>query len=182
MENTVDWYVVLKIWAVVGTLAAAAASAIWSRRVQIQDRTYERSRMTEARLDAIEDRESEFRRSTLHSHKMELRACLSNFVASSNEFAIACVAYARAEPTDKAALTILSETRSSMNKAFQSVAILANDEIASSAMRLLNLAADTPIMGENIDELREEHTKKYQAARSDLIQLSRKLLGLKDEA
>lgn len=76
----------LKIWAVIGPLLAATASAVWSRRVQLADREYEDGR-AQARLDREDrarQREIETTRSA-HEYE-EAKAAIGSFMAASHHF------------------------------------------------------------------------------------------------
>jgi hypothetical protein len=181
-EITVDWDVALKIWAVIGPLIAASASAVWARRIQIQDRQYDRKQQELARSQSLEDRHLEFQRSTLHSHKSELRAAIAQFVSATNEFLMACGdnrSESRSAETQRREI----EASGKMNAHYQNVILLGTDEIAKCATQLLNLAVDYPTqVAHEPEDKRKEHTTQYQIAKRALTKAARKLLGLRDEA
>ena len=83
---TIDGDALLKIWAVIGPLLAAGASAVWSRRNQVQDRSYESTREIEQRTHTTSERVVEHRRALQAENYKELKTALANFMVSANDF------------------------------------------------------------------------------------------------
>ena len=177
-----DWDIALKIWAVVGPLTAAAASAVWSRRNQIQDRAYEGEQQALSRQYAVEDKEREFKRSLLTSQKTELRLALSQFVAAANYYLEICQIHyqrGRDEKTESDQLEALAK----LGGYYQIVNILGTEKLASLAKRVHNLATDYPINIVQQQEVHiEGHLQAYLQAKMELAKESRKLLGFDSEA
>jgi hypothetical protein len=82
--NNLDTF--LKVWAVLGPLIAAAASAMWARNIQIGDRKHERNREQEI------FKHEETRKKQEHEHGIrlqkynEVKSGLADFMASTHEF------------------------------------------------------------------------------------------------
>ena len=181
MSISVDWDVALKIWAVLGPLVAGAASAIWSRRNQIQDREYEKEQQASIRKNDLEDKALEFKRTLITSQKNELRLAITQFVNAANFYIETCQAHhnrGKDEQTEKDQLAALDK----LGSHYQVVNILGTDDIASLAKRILNLATSFPLNIVQQERAKiDEHHRDYLAAKRDLAKESRKLLGFNSE-
>ena len=172
----------LKIWAVIGPLLAAAISALWSRRVQTQDRQYEKDLQATVRSDEFRAREAEFRRSNTHAQMSELRVAMAHFVAATNAFLMAATDN-KSQRRSPETLRLEHEAAETMNLQFQHVAILSPEPLARLAADLLNIAADFPAMtGPDLERKLQEATDNYARAKSILTKQARELLGLRAEA
>jgi hypothetical protein len=177
----VDWNLVLKIWAVLGPLIAAGISAVWARRIQVQDRAYEQSRYKQSRAESLEDRQLEFQRSTLHAHKAELRVAIAQFIAASDDFMLACIENKSSRHTAETQARE-SESIALMSANYQNVALLGTSNIAKAATQVLNFAADFPLIkAPDLESKWKTHAEKYSSAKGDLRKESHALFGLKAE-
>ena len=176
-----DWGIALKIWAVVGPLIAGGASAIWSRRNQLQDREHDSEQQRIAREQSLQDRNSEYRRSTIGSRKVELRTAIAQFVAAANDYISLCQTNStpsRSGDTKRLEL----EASARLNANYQTVSILGTDEISKLAKVVLNSAVDFPSKALSLSgDEQEKYRDTYLLAKRDLSSAARKLFGIESE-
>ena len=176
-----DWGIALKIWAVVGPLIAGGASAIWSRRNQLQDREHDLEQQRIAREQSLQDRNSEYKRATIGSRKAELRTAIAQFVAAANDYISLCQTnstVSRSVETKRLEL----EASARLNANYQTVTILGTDEISTLAKTVLNSAVDFPSKALGLaGEEQEKYRNTYLLAKRDLSSAARKLFGIESE-
>ena len=173
---------VLKIWAVVGPLLTAALSAIWARRIQIQDREHQKFLQEQIRADEYRVKDMEFKLSTNHSQMSELRAAIASLLASSNSYVLASIDDNSSRRSHDS-IRSLRESEERLNVQFQCVAILAPESLAALATELLNAAISiSSLNAPDLEKKLENGSARYNAAKNELTKKSRDLLGLKPEA
>jgi tRNA nucleotidyltransferase/poly(A) polymerase len=164
-EQTANLDTLLKIWAVLGPLLAAAASAIWLRYVQTADREFEHSGEQERAVRERERRYEEHNRQLRVQKYNEVKAGLADFMASSHE-------YVRKQ--SEYITTPLPERHQSASSAndkfvysFQIVTLLGNSAIASNALDLWNATLVVPkSYNLPIDAQYEEKLRVYRNVRA----------------
>jgi hypothetical protein len=178
----VDWDAALKIWGVVGPLAAGAASAIWSRRNQLRDRADEAHQREVARRNELEDRRLESERNLILAQRTELRTSIAQFVAAANEFLTVCSANRSGEGSEHTKKLEL-DASARMNSHFQNLQLICNDAVGKAASRVLNLATEFPTSAARwSDDEKADHKQRYFVAKKELTSAARELLGVKLEA
>lgn len=182
MNFSVDWDVALKIWAVVGPLLAAGASAIWSRRNQLQDREHDLEQQRISRAQALEDRDLEHKRNTLSSRKSELRIALAQFVAAANDYIHLWQKNSTAIVSAESRRLEL-DASARLNANYQTVSFLGTEELVSLAKKVLNLATDLPYKVPDLPEPEQmQYRNDYLQAKKDLSIAARKIFGIESEA
>lgn len=165
----------LKIWAVLGPLLAAAASAVWSRHVQVRDRDHEHTREVERldRADAAKDRDHA--RAVRLEKFREVKNALAEFMASSHEYVRKQSEYWTDQTNEK------HQAASKANDKFiyscQVVTLLGNEDLAEVAGSLWNATIAMP-KSYNVpsDTQYEERLAAYRKARSVFNDSARKYL------
>jgi len=179
---TVNWDIVLKIWAVVGPLIAGGASAVWARRNQLQDRKYDVDQHKTTRDQLLQDRELDFKFQSIASRRTELRLALTQFVAASNDYITICQNNATIHANaDTKRLEL--ETLARLNLNYLTVSIIGTADIALLAVDVLNIATDFPHRAPNFSEAElVECRDKYLYAKNRLSSSARKFFGIESEA
>jgi hypothetical protein len=165
----------LKVWAVLGPLLAAAASALWSRYTRIKDRDFELKQELdrEKRQLILKDQEqSEAQRKEKYN---EVKAVLADFMASSHEYVRKQSEYL-SNPTAE-----LHQAASTANDKFifsgQVVTLLGNDVLANSVIQLWNATLTMPkSYNVKVDADYEEKLRVYKEMRAIFNEQARTFL------
>lgn len=160
---------VLQIWAVVGPLIAAAASAIWSRHNQIQDREYENDKdirkeeleKEKYALDEIRERNK--------SHYEEVKQGLIEFMSSSHEYVSKRSDYlTNATQEDK---IIAGEAYDKFIRSQQVVILLGDNNLANKSIAFWNATVSIPRSNSlSMDDTFKEKLETYRAARQEFTE------------
>lgn len=172
---TMDLDTFIKVWAVLGPLLAAAASAVWSRRIQLNDRENEHSRELERMVHADAAKRVDYARSVQHERHNELKQALADFMASSHEYVRKQSEYWTDPVPDK------HKAASHANDKFiyscQIVTLLGNAELTESATTLWNATIALPkSYNTPMDKAYEEKLAVCRAARSSFNEQARAYL------
>jgi hypothetical protein len=137
-----DWDSALKVWAVVGPLLAAGASAAWSHYVRVSDRSHEKELEKErAARASLSERISHLRAYKSARHA-ELKAALADFMSSSREFVRKqSESLSRPTPENVGAAT---QANDKFSYSCQLVILLGDQELADAAVTLWNAALVVP--------------------------------------
>lgn len=137
-----DWDTFIKVWAVLGPLLAAAASAVWARRIQLKDREHEHSRENE-RLDRTDAANRvDYTRSVQRERHNELKKALVDFMASSHEYVLKKSEYWTDPALDKHKAAALANDK--FIQSCQVVTLLGDVELAESATTVWNATIALP--------------------------------------
>lgn len=172
----------LQIWAILGPLLAAVVSALWSRRVQVQDRTYETEQRQIVRKNTLEDRALEFNRERTESDLKELRAAASDFLHLAGEFVDSCMERCSSDvPADNSERC--SSTRASLNRSAHHLVLIAPAELAEKTTNLHNCAADFLglYLRADADSLHSA-VAEYSDIKLSFISAAKSILGTRVEA
>jgi hypothetical protein len=194
-----NWDQFLRIWAILGPLTVAAASALWSRYTKSQDRETEKLRES----DRFErERKRDYERSELeHKHEMELiehtnttkkielksakrderyveaKDAIVNFMAYSQEYTLKQMDYlSNLTPELKNAARLIHEK---YNYSYQLVYLIGSDAIRNAATGLWNLSIELPTKGAAKPHDKEEYEKvlkDYKDAKSKFSEVAREYL------
>jgi hypothetical protein len=132
----------LKVWAIVGPLLAAVASALWSRHIQIGDREFERTRDIE-RGEREQTLKRQEHTDTIQKEKYsEAKSGLADFMASSHEYVRKQSDYLTNPLPER------YQAATAANDKFvyscQIVTLLGSDAVASAAINLWNATLAIP--------------------------------------
>lgn len=159
-----NWDTFFRVWAVLGPLLAAAASAVWSRRVQVQDREHEHSRDVE-RLDRTDAAKKVDHLRTVRLEKYnETKGAIADFMASSHEYVRKQSDYMTDPIPNK------HQSASLANDKFvyscQLVMLLGDEQLSGSATALWNATITIPkSYSTPIDQSYEQKLAIYRSVR-----------------
>lgn len=169
----VEW---LKVWAVVGPLLTAAASAVWTRYVQRKDREDAVALDREKRdWDAVE-RSRQHSRDAALAQKAELRAAATRFFACCSTYSNrAGLWLLDAVPVTDA---VVFESSEALTNAFSAVMMLADVDLQKKAIALSNATLRmSSVVQENATEEQEQIRDNFQRARLQFVASVRRALG-----
>lgn len=170
-----NWDTFIKVWAVLGPLLAAAASAVWARRIQLNDREHEHSRENE-RLDRADAASRvDYARSVQRERHNELKKALADFMASSHEYVRKQSEYWTDPVPDKHRAASLANDK--FIYSCQIVTLLGDVELADSATTLWNATIALPkSYNTPMDKAYEEKLAVCRAARASFNERARAYL------
>ena len=172
--DNVDTY--LKIWAVVGPLLAAGASALWARMTQVKDRDFnvQQELDKEKRQELLKRQE---KHETLRKEKYdEIKVGLASFMTSSHEYVRKQSLYVTDPSPEK--LKAASEANDKFIYSCQIVILLGDDKLANSAVQFWNATLAIPkSYSIAIDDEYESKLKVYREARMLFNQQARNYLN-----
>jgi hypothetical protein len=175
-----DWDTFIKVWAVLGPLLAAAASAVWARRIQLKDREHEHSRELERLERADTAKQVDYARSVQHERHNELKQSLADFMASSHEYVRKQSEYWTDPVPEKHKAASLANDK--FINSCQIVTLLGDAELAESATTLWNATIALPkSYNTPIDKAYEEKLAVCRAARASFNEQARAYLRYLDE-
>lgn len=170
-----DWDYVLTIWAVVGPLLAAGISAIWSRRNQVQDRSYQASLEAE-KGRKISDENKRIRDEEARQQKyLQLREACIEFMASSHE-------YVRKQSEYLSQLTpelqrYASEANDRFTYSNQKLILLGDDQLTEASIAFWNATIAIPKSYRTaMDEAYQAKLATYQTSRTEFNQAAKNQL------
>jgi hypothetical protein len=165
---SIDMDLLLKIWAVLGPLIAGGASAVWSRRNQIQDREYLENREKIAHENAISEQEKAHKLSLLAENSAELKTAIANFMASANEY-VTRQSECLTSPTSEAKLSV-RDAFEKFNYNCQIVTLLANEKTANLVTEVWNASLAAPKSYNK--PMDEEHLAKLEQFKNAKLSFS----------
>ena len=178
---TIDWDALLKVRAVIGPLLAAGASAVWSRRNQTQDRTYESTREVEQRTHATSERELQHRHALRTDNYKELKAALANFMVSTNDFMSRQCEWITTPNSDTKAGSLAAIEK--FNHHFQLVMLLGEPSTADLAAEVWNTAfAAARSYNMPMDAAQQKLVGAYKSAKLKFTSKARDELASRKEA
>lgn len=177
-DQQLDTY--LKLWAVIGPLIAAAASAVWARHIQNSDRRYERTQEIEHNLHKVAIAEKQAARNERKEKYEELKRAFSDFMASTHE-------YVRKESLNATNSTPATQKRSlaaydKLTYSSQLVMLLGDKDVESAAIDFWNATSDIPRPYDApIDDDYKAKIHTYKAARASFNEVAKKYLAKFEE-
>jgi len=171
----------LKIWAIVGPLLAATASAIWARRVQLQDRRHEDQRAQTSRLHTIDDGRISHLRATRTAARSELRSAASDFISALHEYAL-CATTAMRDDASDAASDAFVEARRNLNITYGKLVVLGDDELSRIATEAIGAAVALPPTSSDGGKFNDQATQRFLSAKESLISQTKLAIRSLDEA
>ncbi|HVS25944.1 MAG TPA: hypothetical protein VHE58_01335 [Burkholderiales bacterium] len=174
-----NWDTLLKVWAVLGPLIAAAAIAFWSRHTQVKDRDYEHSRESERLNRADTAKKQDHNRALRVERYNEIKGALADLMASSHEYVRKQSEYITKLTPD------MHQAASQANDKFvyscQLVTLLGDEPLTNAAVALWNATLEMPkSYNIPIDQAYEQKLVVYRDARAEFNDLARKYLNSLD--
>jgi hypothetical protein len=154
--STIDWNAFFRIWAVVGPLLAAGASALWARRNQVQDRNYETSRDSVRFERDIQSKEAEHEMQLRTESYKEIKGALANFMASTNDYVTKAGINLTTPTVENAQASVAAQEKWNYN--CQLVMLLGDQELSDLAVHVWNIGLSVPRSYKLPAD--DEHTKK----------------------
>lgn len=165
----------LKVWAIVGPLIAAVASALWSRYIQNGDRNWEHTR-DKVRQDREREARIQEHNNTIRKEKYaEVKSGLADFLTSSNEYVRKMSDYmTNPLPERHQAATAANDK---FAYSCQIVKLLGNDQISNAATAFWNATFAIPISySAPQPQDYEEKLHVFRNAQSAFTELAREFL------
>lgn len=169
--------ILLQIWAVIGPILVASASAIWLRRAQLQDRDHEAQQRKEARAEALEDEERVFRRNISETDRAQLRIMSGEFLYRAGEFVDSHIQLCLREPP-QGIQDRCEESREQFNKISHQLALTAPEQLSKATVVMQNCTAEFLVIHKSNDENKlNELGERYKAAKANFMTEAKKVLG-----
>jgi hypothetical protein len=161
-----DWDVFFRVWAVSGPLLSAAATQIWLRRTQLQDRSFEATQ-EQTRGDRAARREQEiWERERRAREQEDKRTAYARFMASTHEY-VRKQSKEITNPGVPGAAEAAAAANDEMVRSSQLVMLLGSAEVAEAAVELWNRTLEIPKDYKvPIDAAYTQRLEVYKAARA----------------
>ena len=165
----------LKLWAVIGPLLAAAASAVWSRHTLKQDRQYDDAREKETLARDLASQDRAYLRLKAENQASDLKNAITDFLSSTHEY-VRKESLSRTNSTPESiAISVSAYDR--LSSAGQAVIVLADDELEEATTEFWNATSEAPRSYTNpADDPYIAAITRYRKARHEFTRQAKRYL------